>query len=221
MKRLWTAIELTILREHYADSRTADLAVALGRTTGQVYQAANRYGLKKSDAYLASEAACRLRRGDNVGAAFRFKPGQRPWNAGLPGSTGTQEACRATQFRPGNKPHTWVPIGSTRITKDGYLQRKVTDTGNTVRDWVAAHRLVWEAANGPLPDGGVVIFRPGMRTTDEASITADRLECLTRSELMRRNSVHAKYPPELARLVQLRGALQRQINQKAREAGEA
>ena len=40
----------------------------------------------------------------------------------------------------------------------------------------------------------------------------------TRAEHMHRNSVHAHYPPEIARLVQLRGALVRQINRKARQA---
>ena len=83
------------------------------------------------------------------------------------------------------------------------------------------HRLVWEAACGAVPDGHIVVFRPGRKTTDPDKITLDALELLTRAENMRRNSVHSKYPPEVARLVQLRGALTRQINRKAKEAKTA
>jgi hypothetical protein len=108
-----------------------------------------------------------------------------------------------------------------RTTKDGYLQRKVSDTGHGATDWRAVHALVWESAHGPIPKGSVVIFKPGRKTTDESAIAADGLECLSRAELMRRNSVHSKYPPEIARLVQLRGAINRQINKRAHQEQEA
>ncbi len=80
------------------------------------------------------------------------------------------------------------------------------------------HRLVWIAANGPVPEGHIVVFKPGRRTTELKEITPDAVELITRVENMRRNTVHAKYPRELARLVQLRGVLSRQINRKAKEA---
>lgn len=40
---------------------------------------------------------------------------------------------------------------------------------------------------------------------------------MTRAELMRRNSLHTNYPPQLVSLVQLRGALNRQINRRKQE----
>lgn len=52
-------------------------------------------------------------------------------------------------------------------------------------------------------------------------MTLDKLECITFRENMRRNTVHAKYPKELVRLVQLRGALARQINLRQREQQQA
>ncbi len=46
-------------------------------------------------------------------------------------------------------------------------------------------------------------------------ITLDRLECITRRENMARNTVH-NLPKELARLVQLQGAVKRQINKRSK-----
>lgn len=217
----WTAVELELLRRNYADSRTDDLATALGRTVSQVYQAAQRHGLQKSPEYLKSEAACRLRRGDSVGERSRFKPGAVPWNKGVRGVVGIQPGCVKTHFKPGQRPHTWQPVGSTRVTKDGYLQRKVSDTGYIATDWQAVHALLWAAAYGPVPAGHVVVFRPGRKTPDESAITLDGLECIDRRELMRRNSCHTRYPPEVARLIQLKGAIARVVNRIEREAREA
>ena len=41
---------------------------------------------------------------------------------------------------------------------------------------------------------------------------------MTRAELMKRNSYHNRYPKEVARLVQLRGAVTRQINKRSNQA---
>jgi hypothetical protein len=67
----------------------------------------------------------------------------------------------------------------------------------------------------------VVRFKDGQRTTNVADITLDRLECITQRENMRRNSNWTKYPVEVARLVQLKGAINRQINRMNKEAAQA
>lgn len=56
----WTAIELELMRLHYADSLTADLARALDRHVDTVYATARRLGLRKSPEFLASAQAGRL-----------------------------------------------------------------------------------------------------------------------------------------------------------------
>lgn len=222
VRKPWSTADLALLREHYADSRTDDLALVLSRTLTTVYQKAIALGLRKSADYLASENSGRVLRGQQNEAmrATQFKPGQPSWSNGMKGIVGVQEACRATQFkkgRPAHEAHNYLPIGSERICKDGLLERKVTDDPTVVpaRRWVAVHRIVWEQASGPIPDGCSVVFRPGRRSTELAAITADALECVTRAELMRRNSYHTNYPPEVARLIQLRGAINRQINKRA------
>lgn len=217
--RPWTQDEIDVLTAAYPDTPTAAISASLGRTDQQVYAKAAALGLKKSAAYLAGPHACRLRRGDNTGAAHRFTPGQQPWNAGL---KGWQAGGRSvdTRFKPGRTPqeaHNYLPVGSLRLSKDGYLERKVTDDPRLypARRWVALHRLVWEATHGPVPAGHIVVFKPGLKTTVEAEVTLDRLECISRVEHMARNTYH-QYPKEIAQAIQLKGALTRQINRRSK-----
>lgn len=215
----WSEDRLDTLRRFYADFKTEDLACILGLRTGQVYAKAKQLGLAKSEAYLASPAACRLRRGDNVGIEYRFKKGQAVWNKGMKGVVGVQEACRGTQFKPGQSPHNTLPIGSTKLDKDGTLLRKVSNaSGNNSKRWRAVHELVWVEANGPLPPKHIVVFRPGMRTNVLAEITLDRVECISLAENMKRNTRH-NLPPELNEVVQLRAVLTRQINKRRKNHG--
>lgn len=120
---------------------------------------------------------------------------------------------RETQFKKGVRQGVAVklykPIGTERISKDGYLERKVNDGMPLQRRWRAVHLITWEAANGPLPKGHAVAFI----NKDRRDIRIENLELITRAELMRRNTVH-NLPKPLAEIVQLRGALVRQINRK-------
>lgn len=214
-RRFWTDLELELLRQAYADYTTEAIATVLGRTVEQVYSKAGNLGLKKSEAYMASPAACRLRRGNEVGKAFRFKKGQTPFNKGAAGWNAGGRS-HETRFKPGRAAqdaHNYVPIGSTKLSKDGYLVQKTTDDPSIfpARRWVAVHRLVWEATNGPIPDKHIVVFRRGMRTTVFEEITLDRVECISLVDNMRRNSLH-RYPKEIAHAIQMRGALNRRIN---------
>lgn len=79
------------------------------------------------------------------------------------------------------------------------------------------HELVWVEVNGPVPANHYIVFKQGMRTTKLEEITLDRLECISKAENMRRNSYH-NYGPEVAKLVQLRGAISRQINKERKAA---
>jgi len=223
-RRLWTQAELALLHSMYPECHTEDVAAWLERTVKQCYCAAKVHGIRKSAEYLASDCAARIQRGKqhpNM-IASRFKAGQRSWNKGLKGVVGVQEGCRATQFKKGQMSgaaqHNYVPIGTLRVNADGMLERKVTDDPALVpaRRWTPVARLVWQEQRGPIPAGHSIVFKRGMATTVLDEITVDKLECLSRSELMRRNSIH-NYPPELARLAQLRGALDRQINARERQ----
>lgn len=207
----WTDREVAVLTKLYPDIATAKIAKRLGMSVERVYSKAAGLGLKKSDVYLDSPAACRLRRGDNVGAAYRFKPGQYAWNTGMKGlCIGGKE----TQFKPGHRGgralDVYQPVGAERISKDGYLQRKVNDDMPLQQRWRGVHILLWEEANGPLPAGHAIVFKDG----NKKNIALDNFELVTRAELMRRNSYHNNYPKEVALAIQLRGALVRKINNR-------
>jgi hypothetical protein len=215
MRRPWAREDDILLRGIYPNAPTPQVARRLKRTVAAIYGRAQKLGLKKSPAYLASPAACRLRRGDQVGARFRFQKGHVPANKGLRRPGWGPGRMRETQFKKGVRRGAAVrlykPIGTERISKDGYLERKVNDGLPLQARWRAVHLLVWEAAHGPLPEGHAIAFKNG----DKRDVRLDNLECISRRDLMARNTVH-NLPKPLAQTVQLLGALRRQINRKAK-----
>jgi hypothetical protein len=203
--RFWTPAEDELLRSRYADETAESLAEALNRTLSSVYYRARRIGLYKSAAFLA-----RLRSDVNQklllsGETTRFHPGQKPWNRGIRFDVGGRSS--ETRFKPGHKTHNWRPIGFERMTWEGYLERKVTDTGVKRIDYRLVHHLVWLAAGREIPPGHVLTFRDG----DKRNFDLDNLELLPRKQLMQRNSCH-NYGPEISYLMMLRGQIIRKIN---------
>lgn len=118
----------------------------------------------------------------------RFEPGHEPANKGrtwdefMPPES--QERSRATQFRRGQMPHNGhQPLGSERVSKDGYVEVKVAarkrDPRSAHDNWVPKHRLAWERANGrPVPDGSIVVFADH----DRENFAPENLVLMTRSE---------------------------------------
>lgn len=207
-KKHWTLAELAHLRSVYPDTPNQVLSGQMGRSTKAICLKARQLGIHKSAAFMAAEGG-------------RFQAGFTPWNKGVPGSTGKQDGCKATQFKAGRPPQAssnYRPIGSIRLTVYGYIEQKVTDDRSLypARRWAPVHRLVWERDVGPIPPGHIVAFKPGMLTTDPEQITPDRLDCITRRENMLRNTCH-RYGKDIAQLTQLRAAITRQLNKKEKE----
>lgn len=153
-RRRWTPEDDSLLRELYPDVSSAEVARRLGRPLETVYRRAYRLGLSKSEAYLASPAACRLRRGDNVGAAHRFKKGGVPANKGKTMPFHPNSA--STRFKKGTLPHNTKWAGYERVSKDGYVEISVEETNPHTgfgRRFVLKHKWLWEKANGPVPNG--------------------------------------------------------------------
>lgn len=215
--RAWTAVDDAEFRELYPEVKTSTLARLLRRSIAALYGRAAVLGLAKSAEYLASPDSCRLRRGDNVGAAFRYPKGHVPANKGSRRPGWAPGRMAETQFRKGQANHNVMPIASTRLV-DGYLYLKVAAVRYVpyTVNWLPLHILNWERANGrPLPAGHCLWFRDGNRLNVEAS----NLELITRAENMRRNTIH-RLPKPLKRAITAKGALSRRINRMEKERAE-
>lgn len=108
-----------------------------------------------------------------TGRTGQFSKGHVPANKGKhPHHTGGE----ATQFRPWHQPANHRPVGSERINSQGYAEVKVAEP----KTWKMKHVLIWEAANGPVPDGHVVIFGDGNRL----NFSLDNLVLISKRELL-------------------------------------
>ena len=127
----------------------------------------------------------------------RFAPGDAPCNKGRTWSEWmpeeSQRRSRATQYKTGNLPHNTLPLGSERVTGDGYVEVKVSmrPSGRRAHDnWVPKARIEWEKANGrPVPDGCIVVFLDG----NNRNFDPDNLALETRAEHAVISSRHLRY----------------------------
>ena len=211
-RRPWCRKDDRILRKLYPDAPTAAVAHRLGRTLAATYSHAQKLGLEKSAAYLASPAACRLRRENHPGKAFQFRKGHLPANKGLRRPGWAPGRMKETQFRKGQRGWNWRPVGSERVI-NGYRYTKISDHRRVpwTRNWRPTHVLLWEQQRGPVPPKHAVAFVNG----DRGDVRLDNLTLIARREPMARNTVH-NLPKPLAETVQLLGALKRKINRRAR-----
>lgn len=139
----------------------------------------------------------------------QFKKGQIPVNKGKKQtefmSREAIERTKASRFQKGSIPHNAVPVGYERINKDGYVYIKVEGK----RKLVLKHRYIWEQHNGLVPEGYNIQFKDGNRQNCDI----ENLYMISQSEQMKtENSFYARYPKEVQLLIQLKGALNRQIN---------
>lgn len=118
--------------------------------------------------------------GIKSGRTGRFEKGHVPFNKGLKGIT---TGGVATQFKKGQKPVNYKPIGSERVDQDGYILIKVADTGTWNDRWKVKQRVVWEEAYGPIPKGHVIVFLDG----NKQNVRLSNLQMITKSALARMN----------------------------------
>lgn len=115
-----------------------------------------------------------------------FNKGRKGWQAG-----GRSVETQFKKGRPAHEARNYLPIGSTRVSKDGYIERKVTDDPSIApaRRWVGEHRLLWEAAHGPIPEGHAVVFLDG----DRLNCVLENLRCVHQGVLAHLNQRYHKF----------------------------
>ncbi len=160
MSRLFPPEVLAFFKENNYGKSAAEMTVLLNRTFDTCYT-------------VQQIKSCRSRNHWDSGLTGRFEKGHTPANKGK--KVGSYPGMVATQFKPGRMPHNHRPVGSERITRDGYLERKVAEP----KTWRSVHVLNWEQVHGPVPEGHALIFKDGDRTNCEV----DNLLLVTRGEL--------------------------------------
>jgi len=141
----------------------------------------SRFGLNLS---ISQIKAFINNHGLKSGLDCRFKPGNVPFNKGKKGVGGWEP----TQFKKGHIPANYRPVGSERVNVDGYVEVKVADPNK----WWLKHQVIWEQANGPIPEGHVIIFGDGNRFNFDINnlllVSKGQLATLNRKGLIQKDT---------------------------------
>lgn len=118
-----------------------------------------------------------IRNGLKTGTDGRFQKGNTPHNKGSKGcyAPGMEKGW----FKKGHTPLNYKPVGSERISKDGYIEIKVKDPNK----WKLKHRYLWEKHNGKIPKGMILIFKDN----NKLNVCLNNLILISRAENMEIN----------------------------------
>ena len=115
-----------------------------------------------------------------------------------------------TSYKKGNIPQTYKPVGTERITEDGYTEIKVKDPNV----WKLKHRLIYEEHYGEIPNGYVVMFLD----RDKSNFDINNLILISRKQLRILNQNYLiKDDPELTKSGIILADLLIKINEKDKE----
>lgn len=157
-KHYFTPEEVTFIKKNCIARSFRELTVLFNK----------RFSLSLSVDQIKSAMSKRGLKNGNNGC---FPPGHVPHNKGMKGI----RVSIATEFKKGNRPANYMPVGSERINGDGYIDVKVSDPNK----WTAKHRIIYEQIHGPIPKGSIIIFADG----NKLNIEPDNLLLVTRGEL--------------------------------------
>lgn len=204
----WTDEQVVILRRDYPTICGKVIAENLGLKHSQILNKAHNLGLKKDIQFLR-DAGKRL---IDTGKAHRYEKGSVPANKGKKledfMNPDTVEKFRSNQFKKGNNPHNALEVGAEVIRTDkrsgkSYVLIKVEG----IVKLVYKHIHIWETENNKkLPKGFNIVFKDG----NNMNFDIDNLECISNSELMKRNTIQ-RYPEELKKEMRKLGKLKRVI----------
>jgi hypothetical protein len=174
---IFTPEEKQFIRDNYLGIKNKDLTSKLNQTFG------TNFTIRQVKAFKHKSKL-------DSGLTGYFPKGNESWNKGK-----YVRYSPATEFKKGNKPANWVPLGTEKLKADGYVYVKVQD-GKLNRNWKQKHIMLWEKNHGPIPQGSCVIFADGNKLNFEL----ENLILIKRSQLLIMNKNKLIYDdPELTK----------------------
>lgn len=173
-----TKEEEAILLAHYPTTDTAAMmALMPGRSVKQIYNHANKLGVKKDTEWLRAKNKALVLK---IGISTRFKKGNEPYSQG---KTGVRVSPKS-EFKKGSLPGNTLYDGAIVIRKDtpkkSYKYIRVA-----LGKWELLQRKVWIEHFGEIPQKHIVTFKDG----DTLNCDISNLELISMAENLRRNSV--------------------------------
>ncbi len=153
------------------------------------YHAAFCQTFGRTDMTAPNLNGLRKRQGWRTGRTGRFEKGSISHNKGKPcppGVGGRHENARKSQFKKGEAPHNTKWLGHERVGTHGYVEISVAETNPHTgyeRRYVLKHIRLWEAENGPVPDGHCLKCLDG----DRLNTNPSNWEAIPRGVLPRLN----------------------------------
>lgn len=126
----------------------------------------------RDDVSFTNYKALCTRKGWKAGSTGCFPKGNISHNKGKKGfcAPGSEKGWFKKGVRGGRAKKLYKPIGSERVSKGGYVERKVNDDLPLQSRWQTVHKINWEAANGPVPEGHRLKCLDGdKQNTDQAN----------------------------------------------------
>ena len=160
VSRLFTHSQVEYIKEKYKKHKPKRVAELLNATCNGSFTEAQIKSFVQNH-------------GINCGRSGHFKKGQIPWNTGTKGVMKPNK----TSFKKGDIPCNVRPVGSERITKDGYRSIKIAEPNS----WELVQRHNWAKVHGTenMPEN--LRFKDGNRLNCDI----DNLEPVTNAEHIR------------------------------------
>ena len=191
----------------YPNTKASVLADKHDVPVHKIYATAKRYGIKKSPEFLASPDSGRIVKGQSLSPETRFKKGMVSPRKGKKMEFNSKEAAeksKASRWKKGHKPPNAATNGEIRWREGlGYHFIRIAEN-----HWVLYNRWLWEKHYGKIPEDFNVVFKDG----NAKNCALENLECISNAELVLRNNIHDRYPPELVQIMLMKGKLKKEIN---------
>lgn len=123
------------------------------------------------------------------------------------------DAVIKTGFKKGRIPETKKKLGYERVAPDGYVWVKISEPDV----FKQKHKVVWEKANGKIPEDHCIIFLDG----DKQNCHLDNLKLISRADLAVLNfQMPPKTDADLTKTSLVLVKLIRKINERSKKNGE-